>query len=260
MTVQHLSIDELADAADGLLDPERRPSPSRISPDVRNAGLNRRPCTRSPGCCAPSLRCPCRRRWLTAERCRCCGERQAYRCLETEANTRHLWRKPEEIVQVALGAARARRCGGGGCGRLWGYLISASAGLNEPPVVAAVHSSDWRHEPWSRPPEASAHTASPKRGPAPARSLTGVSPALRPAGWMARRHCWLYEAGRVNLGHRGNGLRIRHPLRRPLGGAAALTRHSVRTAAQPIPGAPARCCQRLRGLRNRLPAEAVLRR
>jgi anti-sigma factor RsiW len=64
MTAQHLSVDELADAAEGLIDPERAGfAESHIAgcADCRAQSE----ALHAPGYCAPSLRCPCRRRWLT---------------------------------------------------------------------------------------------------------------------------------------------------------------------------------------------------
>jgi hypothetical protein len=47
MNAQHLSIDELAEAAEGLLNPDRAALPSRILPIVRTVMLSRRLCGRS---------------------------------------------------------------------------------------------------------------------------------------------------------------------------------------------------------------------
>ena len=46
MNAQHLSIDELADAAEGLLDPDRAALVESHLARCRNAEVSRRPCGR----------------------------------------------------------------------------------------------------------------------------------------------------------------------------------------------------------------------
>jgi anti-sigma factor RsiW len=62
MTTQHLSIDELADAAEGLLDPERAAFAESHIAGCTECRAQSEALHEITGCCAPSLRCPCRRR------------------------------------------------------------------------------------------------------------------------------------------------------------------------------------------------------
>ena len=197
MTTQHLSIDELADAAEGLLDPERAAfAESHIAGCTEcraqsealheiTGMLRTEPPLPMPGAVAHRLNDV-----VAAESAMRTDVWKPKRTLGTfgedlKKSSKSRWALP------ALAAAAVAAVVGFGA-----YLISASAGLNEPPVVAAVHSSDLGLE--ARALEQAAGGLSPHRfsqaWAAPARSLTGVSPALQPAEWMARRHCWFIRS------------------------------------------------------------------
>jgi anti-sigma factor RsiW len=143
MNAQHLSIDELADAAEGLLDPERA-----TVAESHIAG-----CTE---CRAQSAALREVTAILRAEPVRPMPEAVAHRLNEVvaaeSARRSGAWKprptlgtfgqdlkKPSKSrwALPALAAAAAAAVVG-----LGAYLISASAGLNEPPVVAAVNSND----------------------------------------------------------------------------------------------------------------------
>jgi hypothetical protein len=76
------------------------------------------------------------------------------------------------------------------------YLISAGAGLNEPPVVAAVNSRDLGAD--ARALEQTSGGLNPHRfprpGAVPGRLLTAASPGLPPRLLTAPPHCWSTSA------------------------------------------------------------------
>jgi anti-sigma factor RsiW len=143
MTVQHLSIDELADAAEGLLDPERAAfAESHIAGCTEcraqsealheiTGMLRTEPPLPMPEAVAQRLNDV-----VAAESARRTDVWKPRRTLDTfgedlKKSSKSRWALP------ALAAVAVAGVVGFGA-----YLISASAGLNEPPVVAAVHSSD----------------------------------------------------------------------------------------------------------------------
>jgi anti-sigma factor RsiW len=144
MNAQHLSIDELADAAEGLLDAERAAFAESHIADC-------------PDCQAQSVALREVSATLRAQPAAPMPEPAARRlnevvAAESAAREAHSW-KPratlgsfgEDLKQPAksrwvvpaLAAAAAAAVVG-----LGAYVISANAGLNEPPVVAAIDSSD----------------------------------------------------------------------------------------------------------------------
>jgi anti-sigma factor RsiW len=143
MNAQHLSIDELADAAEGLLDPERATvaeshiagcaecrAQSAVLREV-TATLRAEPVPPMPEAVAHRLN-----EVVAAESARRSGAWKARPTLGTfgqdlKKPSKSRWALP------ALAAAAAAAVVGFGA-----YLISASAGLNEPPVVAAINSGD----------------------------------------------------------------------------------------------------------------------
>jgi len=143
MTAQHLSIDELADAAEGLLDPERAAfAESHIAGCTEcraqsealheiTGMLRTEPPLPMPEAVAQRLNDV-----VDAESARRTDVWKPRRTLGTfgedlKKSSKSRWALP------ALAAAAVAAVVGFGA-----YLISSSAGLNEPPVVAAVHSSD----------------------------------------------------------------------------------------------------------------------
>jgi anti-sigma factor RsiW len=144
MNAQHLSIDELADAAEGLLDPAR-------------AAFAESHLTRCSDCQAQSEALRDVTAALRAEPAPPMPEAVAHRlneviAAESERRGTDVWKprptlgsfgegleKPAKSrwALPALAAAAAAAVVGFGA-----YLISANAGLNEPPVVAAVNSSE----------------------------------------------------------------------------------------------------------------------
>lgn len=143
MTTQHLSIDELADAAEGLLDPERAAfAESHIAGCTEcraqsealheiTGMLRTEPPLPMPEAVAHRLNDV-----VAAESARRTDVWKPRRTLGTfgedlKKSSKSRWALP------ALAAAAVAAVVGFGA-----YLISSSAGLNEPPVVAAVHSSD----------------------------------------------------------------------------------------------------------------------
>ena len=147
MNAQHLSIDELADAAEGLLDPERATvAESHIagcaecraqSAALRavTATLRAEPVSPMPEAVAHRLN-----EVVAAESARRSG---AWKPRPTLGTFGQDLKKPSKSrwALPALAAAAAAAVVGFGA-----YLISASAGLNEPPVVAAINSGDLRVE------------------------------------------------------------------------------------------------------------------
>ena len=143
MTTQHLSIDELADAAEGLLDPERAAfAESHIAgcPECRAQSealheitgmLRTEPPLPMPEAVAHRLNDV-----VAAERARRTDVWKPRRTLGTFGEDLKKSSKSRWALPALATAAVAAVVGFGA------YLISASAGLNEPPVVAAVHSSD----------------------------------------------------------------------------------------------------------------------
>jgi anti-sigma factor RsiW len=140
MTAQHLSIDELADAAEGLLDPERAAfAESHIAGCTEcraqsealheiTGMLRTEPPLPMPEAVAHRLN-----NVVAAESAMRTDVGKPKRTLGTfgedlKKSSKSRWALP------ALAAAAVVGFGA--------YLISSSAGLNEPPVVAAVHSSD----------------------------------------------------------------------------------------------------------------------
>jgi anti-sigma factor RsiW len=154
MNRQHLSVDELADAAEGLLDPERAAfAESHIAgcPDCQAQSEALREVTASlraeP---APSMPQELSHRLnevIAAE-----GARRSHASVTEDGQSTGTWqprktlgtfgedlRKPSKsrwLMPTLAAAAGAAIVG------LGAYVISAGAGLNEPPVVAAVNSSD----------------------------------------------------------------------------------------------------------------------
>jgi anti-sigma factor RsiW len=144
MNAQHLSIDELADAAEGLLDPERA-----AFAESHIAGC--------PDCHAQSEALRDVSTMLRTEPATPMPEAVAHRlgqvvAAESVAREAHSWKprptlgtfgedlkQPPKSRWVLPALAAAAAAVVVGCG---GYVISANAGLNEPPVVAAVNSSD----------------------------------------------------------------------------------------------------------------------
>jgi anti-sigma factor RsiW len=161
MNAQHLSIDELADAAEGLLDPERAavaeshiagcPDCQSQSDVLRNlsATLRAEPVTPMPQAVAQRLQQVAAAE-SAARQAGASGGGQAGGSAAGESST--TWKprptlgtfgeglkqssKPHWVLPALAAAAVAAVVG------LSAYLISAIAGLNEPPVVAAVKSSD----------------------------------------------------------------------------------------------------------------------
>jgi hypothetical protein len=143
MNAQHLSIDELADAAEGLLDPDRAAfaeshlagcthchAQSEALREV-TATLRAEPAPPMPETVAHQLN-----EVIAAESTRRVDGQKPRPTLGTfgedlEKPSRSRWALP------ALAAAAVAAVVGFGA-----YLVSASAGLNEPPIVAAVSSSD----------------------------------------------------------------------------------------------------------------------
>jgi anti-sigma factor RsiW len=140
MTAQHLSIDELADAAEGLLDPERAAfAESHIAGCTEcraqsealheiTGMLRTEPPLPMPEAVAHRLN-----NVVAAESAMRTDVGKPKRTLGTfgedlKKSSKSRWALP------ALAAAAVVGFGA--------YLISSSAGLNEPPVGAAVHSSD----------------------------------------------------------------------------------------------------------------------
>lgn len=143
MNAQHLSIDELADAAEGLLDPERatvaeshiaRCPVCRAQSDALRevtATLRTEPSAAMPEAVAHRLN-----EVIAAESAR---RTDAWKPKPTLGTFGQDLKKPAKSrwALPALAAAALAAVVGFGA-----YLISASAGLNEPPVVAAVNSND----------------------------------------------------------------------------------------------------------------------
>jgi anti-sigma factor RsiW len=143
MNAQHLSIDELADAAEGLLDPERASvAESHIArcPECRaqsdalrevTATLRTEPSAPMPEALAHRLNDV-----IAAESAR---RIDAWKPKPTLGTFGQDLKKPSKSrwAPPALAAAALAAVVGFGA-----YLISASAGLNEPPAVAAVNSND----------------------------------------------------------------------------------------------------------------------
>jgi anti-sigma factor RsiW len=143
MTVQHLSIDELADAAEGLLDPERAAFAESHIAGCTECRAQSEALHEITGmlCTEPPLPMPEAvvhrlNDVVAAESARRTDVWKPRRTLGTfgedlKKSSKLRWALP------ALAAAAVAAVVGFGA-----YLISASAGLNEPPVVAAVQSSD----------------------------------------------------------------------------------------------------------------------
>jgi anti-sigma factor RsiW len=161
MNAQHLSIDELADAAEGLLDPERAafaeshiagcPDCQSQSDALRNlsATLRAEPATPMPLAVAQRLQ-----QVVAAESAarQAGGSAGGLAGGSAAGESSTTWKprptlgtfgedlkqssKPGWVLPALAAAAAAAVVG------LGAYLISAIAGLNEPPVVAAVNSSD----------------------------------------------------------------------------------------------------------------------
>jgi hypothetical protein len=143
MNAQHLSIDELADAAEGLLDPERATvAESHIagcaecraqSEALREVTVTLRaePAPPMPETVAHRLN-----EVVAAESARRSGVWKPKPTLGTFGEDLNKPSKSRWALPALAAAAAAAVVGFGA------YLISASAGLNEPPVVAAVNSSD----------------------------------------------------------------------------------------------------------------------
>jgi anti-sigma factor RsiW len=143
MTAQHLSIDELADAAEGLLDPERAAfAESHIAgcADCRAQSealheitgmLRTEPPLSMPEAVAHRLNDV-----VAAESAR---RTDVWKPRPTLGTFGEDLKKPSKSrwALPALAAAAVAAVVG-----LGAYVISASAGLNEPPVVAAVNSRD----------------------------------------------------------------------------------------------------------------------
>jgi anti-sigma factor RsiW len=149
MNAQHLSIDELADAAEGLLDPERATvAESHIagcaecraqSAALREvtATLRAEPAPPMPEAVAHRLN-----EVVAAESARRSGVWKPsgiWKPRPTLGTFGEGLKKPSKSrwALPALAAAATAAVVGFGA-----YLISASAGLNEPPVVAAINSGD----------------------------------------------------------------------------------------------------------------------
>src|SRR5215218_10701127 len=144
MNAQHLGIDELADAAGGLLDPERATfAESHIAdcPDCQSqsealrevtATLGAEPPTPMPGAVAHRLN-----EVVAAESA--AREAHSWKPRATLGAFGEDLKKPRKSRWVLPALAAAAACAVVGLGA---YVISANAGLNEPPVVAAVNSSD----------------------------------------------------------------------------------------------------------------------
>jgi anti-sigma factor RsiW len=143
MTAQHLSIDELANVAEGLLDPERAAfAESHIAgcADCRAQSealhevtgiLRTEPPLSMPEAVAHRLSDV-----VAAESAR---RTDVWKPRPTLGTFGEDLKKPSKLrwALPALAAAAVAAVVG-----LGAYVISASAGLNEPPVVAAVNSSD----------------------------------------------------------------------------------------------------------------------
>ena len=154
MMAQHLTTDELADAADGLLDPERAAFAESHIADCADfqaqsqalrevtATLRAEPTPRMPEAVAQRLN-----NVVAAEQAR-----RAEATVGTRGPVSVVSRPPRASLGTfgsdlakprprwalpALAAAAVAAVVGFGA-----YVISASAGLNEPPVVAAVNSRD----------------------------------------------------------------------------------------------------------------------
>jgi len=154
MNAQHLTTDELADAAEGLLDPERAAfAESHIAdcPDCNaqsdalravSATLQAQPAPTMPEAVAHRLNDV-----VAAEQVRRAEASAKRRGLESVPSQqpratlgafgKELERPRPRWALAALAAAVAAAVVGFGA-----YVISASAGLNEPPPVAAVNSRD----------------------------------------------------------------------------------------------------------------------
>jgi hypothetical protein len=143
MNAQHLSIDELADAAEGLLDPERATvAESHIagcaecraqSEALREVTVTLRA---EPGPPMPETVAHRLNEVVAAESARRSGVWKPKPTLGTFGEDLNKPSKSRWALPALAAAAAAAVVGFGA------YLISASAGLNEPPVVAAVNSSD----------------------------------------------------------------------------------------------------------------------
>jgi anti-sigma factor RsiW len=143
MNAQHLSIDELADVAEGLLDPERATAAeSHIArcPECRaksdalrqvTATLRAEPAAPMPEGVARRLN-----EVIVAEIARRTDGWKPKPTLGTFGQDLKKPSKSRWALPAVAAAALAAVVGFGA------YLISASAGLNEPPVVAAVNSND----------------------------------------------------------------------------------------------------------------------
>ena len=143
MNAQHLSIDELADVAEGLLDPERATATeSHIArcPECRaqsdalrqvTATLRAEPAAPMPEAVAHRLN-----EVIVAESARRTDGWKPKPTLGTFGQDLKKPSKSHWALPAVAAAALAAVVGFGA------YLISASAGLNEPPVVAAVNSND----------------------------------------------------------------------------------------------------------------------
>ena len=143
MNAQHLSIDELADVAEGLLDPERAtaaeshiarcPECQTHSDALRQvtATLRAEPAAPMPETVARRLN-----EVIAAKSAR---RTNCWKPKPTLGNFGQDLKKPSKSrwALPALAAAALAAVVGFGA-----YLLSASAGLNEPPVVAAVNSND----------------------------------------------------------------------------------------------------------------------
>jgi anti-sigma factor RsiW len=143
MTAQHLSIDELADAAEGLLDPDRAAfAESHIAgcADCRaqsealheiSGMLRTEPPLSMPEAVA--------RRLNDVVAAESALRMDVWKPRPTLGKFGEDLKKPPTLrwALPALAAAAVAAVVGFGA-----YVISASAGLNEPPVVAAINSSD----------------------------------------------------------------------------------------------------------------------
>jgi hypothetical protein len=143
MNAQHLSIDELADAAEGLLEPEHATvAESHIArcPECRaqsdalrevSATLGTEPSAPMPEAVAHRLN-----EVISAESARRSDAWKPRPTLGTFGQDLRKSSKSHWALPALAAAALAAVVGFGA------YLISATAGLNEPPVVAAINSND----------------------------------------------------------------------------------------------------------------------
>ena len=140
---EHLSVDELADAAEGLLDPERAAFAESHIADCADCRAQSKALHEISGMLRsePPLSMP----EAVADRLNNVVAAESARRVEGWKPRPRLGTFGEDLNKPSrshwalpvLGAAAVAAVVGFGA-----YVISASAGLNEPPVVAAVNSSD----------------------------------------------------------------------------------------------------------------------